>query len=463
MRIGDLFGMALQNLRRRKGRTALTVIGVVVGTCAIVMMISLGIAMNVQNETMLKQMGDLTKIDVYGGRMTSTKAVLDDKMVQSIRGQAHVITASPSVSPSFTAVVAAGRRDRYQMQAYSVTAVMEDSLTAMGVTVSSGELLTSGAHYEKNTIPVLIGEKMAYQFEDTRRKAGSPRRTRYADQTDAMGQPVPPFLDPQKEKLTLVLSNGDGKETKRYSLVVVGVMNSNLGIGYYTENGIVMRLSDLKKLEKDYQKLSKVKRPDTGYDQVFVKVDAIDDVTPVEQWIKDQGFSTYSMTQTRKQMQDSVAKSQMILGGLAAISLLVAALNIANTMTMAIYERTKEIGVMKVLGCTLGGIRAMFLIESAAIGFIGGAAGSALSLALSAGLNHITELMAFLGLEGKVDLSGLSQMMGGASGGSGPISIVPFWLIAFALGFATLVGLASGIAPANRAVRISSLEAIRQG
>ena len=93
----------------------------------------------------------------------------------------------------------------------------------------------------------------------------------------------------------------------------------------------------------------------------------------------------------------------------------------------------------------------------------GGAAGSALSLALSAGLNHITELMAFLGLEGKVDLSGLSQMMGGASGGSGPISIVPFWLIAFALGFATLVGLASGIAPANRAVRISSLEAIRQG
>ncbi len=463
MKSVDLFRMSLQNLRRRKGRTALTIIGVVVGTCAIVMMISLGIAMNVQNETMLRQMGDLTKIDVYGGRMVTTKAALDDQMVQNIRMQPHVRTASPSVSPSFTAVVCAGRRDRYQIQAAGVTAVMEDSLPAMGITVVRGSLLDGTSHYDKDTIPVLIGEKMGYQFEDTRRKAGNRRRMRYADQTDAAGNILGPFLDPEKEELTLVLSSRDGKTTKRCKLAVVGVMQSNLGIGYYTESGIVMRLSDLKKLERISQRLTKIKRPDVGYDQVFVKTDSVDHVSAVESWIKEQGFNTYSMTQTRKQMQDSVAKSQMILGGLAAVSLLVAALNIANTMTMAIYERTKEIGVMKVLGCTLGSIRAMFLIESAAIGFLGGAAGSALSLALSAGLNHLSALLTFLGLGGSVDLSALSSMMGGTAEGGGPLSIIPAWLILFALAFATTVGLLSGIAPAGRAVRISSLEAIRQG
>ena len=167
------------------------------------------------------------------------------------------------------------------------------------------------------------------------------------------------------------------------------------------------------------------------------------------------------MTQIREEMQASVARSQMILGGLAAISLLVAALNIANTMTMAIYERTREIGVMKVLGCELGHIRAMFLVESGAIGFLGGAIGVLFSLLISFILNHLTLILALFG--SSADLSGLLGSIGGGMGGmgTGSISIVPFWLVLLALAFATLVGLLSGIMPAGRAVKISALEAIR--
>ena len=149
----------------------------------------------------------------------------------------------------------------------------------------------------------------------------------------------------------------------------------------------------------------------------------------------------------------------MILGGLAAISLFVAALNIMNTMTMAIYERTREIGVMKVLGCGLGTIRAMFLIESGAIGFLGGLIGVAVSLLISAFLNNINTIMAWFG--NTVDLSWITSAMGGGDGGSGDISIIPPWLVLLALTFATVVGLLSGIAPAGRAVKISALEAIR--
>ena len=116
-------------------------------------------------------------------------------------------------------------------------------------------------------------------------------------------------------------------------------------------------------------------------------------------------------------------------------------------------------GVMKVLGCKLWYIRSMFLAESGAIGLLGGVVGVAISLAISAVLNNLTAIMGLLG--GSIDLSGLSSAFGGFGGMGGKISIIPPWLILLALVFATLVGLVSGIAPAGRAVKISSLEAIR--
>ena len=116
------------------------------------------------------------------------------------------------------------------------------------------------------------------------------------------------------------------------------------------------------------------------------------------------------MNQQREEMQQQVIKSQMIFGGIAAVSLFVAAINIINTMTMAIYERTREIGVMKVLGCELGSIRTMFLLESSTIGFIGGLIGVAFSLLASFVLNNLSTILAAFGQGGGLDLSGL---MGG--------------------------------------------------
>ncbi len=208
-----------------------------------------------------------------------------------------------------------------------------------------------------------------------------------------------------------------------------------------------------------------------GYDQVYVKVDDVNHVGAVEQMIKDIGYQTSSMTQYREDMQKQVASGQMMLGGLAAVSLLVAALNIANTMTMAIYERTKEIGVMKVLGCKLSKIRQMFLIESGTIGFIGGVIGCLFSVLISFVLNNftvwmqaITGWLMSIGVQVNFDASSfdVGALFGmGGMGGIGNISDIPAWLLLMALIFATVVGLLSGIAPANRAVKISALEAIR--
>ena len=78
MKISDQIIMCLQNLFRRKVRTLLTITGVIIGTCAIVVMISLGVGMQASQDAMLAQMGDLTIIDVnnYSGR-TSTGETLN--------------------------------------------------------------------------------------------------------------------------------------------------------------------------------------------------------------------------------------------------------------------------------------------------------------------------------------------------------------------------------------------------
>ena len=330
----------------------------------------------------------------------------------------------------------------------------------MGFALQSGTWLTDVGSLGKNKIPVLVGEEFGYNFEDTKRSYNSNSRYRYSGQTDKNGNPLPPFVDPQNARMTLQLKDDQGNVTETYELVVMGTLVGDYSKDYMTVGGLVMRLQDARKLTAAADRLAKrTSKKEVTYQQINIKVDEVDNVAEVEKGLQDEGYNTNSMTQIREEMQKNVAQSQMILGSLAAISLLVAALNIMNTMTMAIYERTREIGVMKVLGCKLWYIRSMFLAESGAIGLLGGVVGVAISLAISAVLNNLTAIMGLLG--GSIDLSGLSSAFGGFGGMVGKISIIPPWLILLALVFATLVGLVSGIAPAGRAVKISSLEAIR--
>ena len=111
-------------------------------------------------------------------------------------------------------------------------------------------------------------------------------------------------------------------------------------------------------------------------------------------------------------------------------------------MMMSIYERTKEIGVMKVIGCSLKNIKQMFLLEAAFIGFVGGVIGSVLSFLMSFVINFLTGNGSAIGLDGN-------------------ISYIPPWLVAAALTFAVLVGMTAGYFPAKRAMRLSPLAAIR--
>ena len=160
------------------------------------------------------------------------------------------------------------------------------------------------------------------------------------------------------------------------------------------------------------------------------------------------------MQSIRESMEESSRMMQMVLGGIGAISLLVAAIGITNTMIMSISERTREIGIMKALGCYTKNIRELFLMEAGMIGLIGGGLGLILSYIVSMVLNSFSnmgapaasfweQLMIWLGLQGT------------------PLSLIPWWLGLFALLFSILIGVVSGYYPASKAVKIPALEAIR--
>ena len=194
-------------------------------------------------------------------------------------------------------------------------------------------------------------------------------------------------------------------------------------------------------------------KKDVTYNQVVVKAVDINHVADVQKTINADGYNTSSMEDIREPLQKEARQKMLLLGGLGAISLFVAAIGIANTMIMSISERTREIGIMKALGCYVRDIRVLFLSEAGAIGLIGGIIGVIISYIAMIVMNLIS-------LGGPPTFSNILLCITGGEAIT-RTSVIPVWLILFAMVFSVFIGLASGFYPANKAVKISALEAIR--
>ncbi len=467
MRISDLISMTVKNLLRRKMRTILTVMGVVVGTCSIVVMVSLGIGQTQALEESIAQMGDLTLITVYNYNSNSG-AVLNDATMQQILAMDGVKAGTPYMNSNLEMRLYSGKKDRYQMYLWGANGVYADQLENMEVNLVEGELLPETPESGKNkTYKILMGRSMVYDFSDTEAKGQAAYR--WEGMLDANGVQLPPFVDVMDDELTLILPNTEfdeqGKplhEDIRLPVEVVGIVGS-ADPSVYDENNysVYMDINDIRELREIYLDTFDIKESkeeqerQKNYNNAKVKVDGVENVEAVDSTIKELGFETYSLNSVREPMMEQMQQQQLFLGGIGGISLIVAAIGISNTMVMSIYERTREIGIMKVLGCKLGNIRSIFLFEAGLIGFFGGLCGLAISYALSFGLNYLSS--------GGMMGEGIGALLGGMTGmgGGSSLSVIPPWLAVAAVVFATFIGLVSGFSPANRAVKISALEAIK--
>ncbi|PLS24812.1 ABC transporter permease [Bifidobacterium imperatoris] len=504
MRFGDILRLCRQNLWRRKSRTILTVLGVIVGCCSIVLMISLGQGINEQNEKMLKSMGDLSIVTVYtnggyGGMMmgsgassssSSQDVKLTDESVESFRSVPGVAGVTPVMNYNYNSSARTGAGGRYLYDYVQIMGIDMSQFDQMGFKLKDGSMPIRDGE-------VLAGEWLAYDFMDTL-KNGEMRESSRGEgcmwnNDTAQCEPYEdedPYFKPIGTQLTLTTganyqgdpytqnlygtgggssSAGNASESQNVTadMRITGVTVSDYNKGFATSDGIVMDLKSLKELIAKVDP-SVAKQRTTNYDQVLVKAQDMASVPEVESQIKALGYETSSYEDMRKTLEEQSRAIQLILGGIGAVSLLVAAIGIANTMVMSVTERTREIGIMKALGCYVRDIRVMFLTEAGAIGFLGGLIGCIISAIFSLGINIAG--MSYLG-------GGMSSSSGG-DGSSGSIwtmlwqatvggddvtrySVIPWWLYAFAILFATLIGLLFGFGPANKAVKIPALDAIK--
>ncbi len=440
MKISDLLGLSFGNLKRRKGRTILTVLGVIIGTCSIIMMVSIGVALDKSFDDMMTGMGDLTMIEVYNWSGNSDVDPLTDDVIDGFQSIANVKVATPLYYFNYNASLFSGSNDKYRAWA-NIRGIRKEAMEIYGYEIKEGRF----PNEKDKAYTVIVGEQFAYNFENTRKQWPN----NYVDPVpDENGNLPDPFVKIFKDDITLkameYTEQGE-EEVISEELNIVGIIKEDASKGYETYSGVIMDIEDVIRLERAYLKATDQrdnnKSKTREYDQAIVKVTDIEYVEDVEQQIKDMGYSTYSMSSQRNELKKYANMIQLILGGLGSIAMLVSAISIANTMTMAIYERTKEIGVMKVLGCELKDIKNMFLAEAAAIGFLGGMIGLVICYGLSAIINVVG-----------------SSLLGT---GDVALSIIPLWLATFGVAFSTFVGIISGYVPAVRAVQITALSAIR--
>jgi len=429
----DLFRMGIKNLWRRKLRTFLTVLGVIIGASSIIVMLSLGFGLSQSFEDQISQWGSLTTINVYkrwadpsmpGGG--GEEAKLDDTAVMNFKNLPNVIAVSPTLETFGTII-----NGRY-VAGVPIRGVDPDSMEEFGFVISEGRLLESS-----DELTVVFGSGMQQNFYDPKARVWREIK-----------------VDLMKDRMSLTLNPNYGWEDpgnkvnyKEYKIKVAGVLaEGNWEYSY----GVFMPLTEVQKLIKEKEKAENLKPQPGGvssseYQQINVKVNDMKNVQKVQDSIKAMGHEAYSLNDQLESMKETAGVIQLVLGGIGAISLLVAAIGITNTMVMSIYERTKEIGIMKVIGASIGDIKRLFLFESALIGLLGGILGIGFSYLLSFVLNR------FGGMFGNFFGAGMDSK----------ISIIPLWLVVAALFFSALIGIISGYYPARRAMRLSALEAIR--
>lgn len=451
MKITDLFALGSRNLMRRKLRTLLTVVGVMVGTTAIVTMVSLGIGMNESLDAMISQMGDLTVITLNeysyiidkDGNYRDGQNTLDEELVEKIKALDGVVAVMPQLqNQRYSTKIKAGKR--YELSWANIVGVDPEAFAAFGYKLQTGTMPTTN---DKNFI--LFGSEIIYEFYNPNKII----RDWYKEFYNEDGSRKPPKVDVMTAKLQAYGytwgQDGTEKTFKKRNLKAFGILEQDEQ-NWETAYSVYMHIDLVRDMILEQEKYAKVKSSESTaykYSTIKVKTASIEDAERVQEQIKEMGVMTYGLSDYRKQMQEQQAATQYILAGIGAMSLFVAAIGIANTMVMSIYERTREIGVMKVLGCPLFAIRGMFLYEASMIGFIGGIIGLGLSLGVSYMFNNVEALSTALG--------------GGMYGTDTDLSIIPPWLMIVAIIFSTMVGLVSGYLPARRATKVSALEAIK--
>lgn len=395
----DFFFLAVRNIRHRKKRSWLTIIGTLVGILAIVALLSIGQGLQNSVQSEFQELGGDKVFIMPGGnslsaQFTASTAELTGDDLEVIRNTRGVEEAA--------GVIFSSERVRYGDESRYVTIIgvpTDDSLQLLKETqnfeVQSGRFLRSSDRYN-----ILVSEQLA---EDG-------------------------FDDDLVIRSKLRINDTD------YRAVGIIQVTGNQG-------GVMMALDtarDVTGKEDEYDRIAA--RVSPGYEPAEVE-ESIRENLRNSRNLKEgaEDFTTNTASDIIDSFQSQLSLINGFLVGLGAISLLVGGVGIMNTMYTSVTERTQEIGVMKAVGATNWQILRVFLIESGIIGLVGGALGVLIGLGISFAASRI-----------------ISQQVGlTVTPGTSPQLIIGAMLFSF------LVGAVSGFFPARKAARMNPVEALR--
>ena len=452
MKFSDLLLMSISNLWKRKLRTVLTVLGVVIGITSIVVMVALG---NGLKESMLENItsySSITQIEVSSGRSWNASSssqteemLLNDGLINNLKSMEHVTDVYPQLSVSVIA-----KSGKY-MSYMDICGMTQEGLASLDLPVAEGTLPKNNGEFK-----LFYGSSVLTNFYEEKTN-----NYPYWDKGEL------PDIDLMKNPMFIIFDtdaywssqNSDGgsatKPPKKYLVEASGVMAGEANEWTNNSSSVFCDIDALKTQLKRVFKRNVIPGQPTRkngkpynelfYTKLIVQVDDMENFQALTQMLKDEGYNAYSDAEWIQSETEQMNTIQLVLGAIGAVSLLVAAIGITNTMMMSIYERTKEIGVMKVLGCDIRNIQSLFLLEAGFIGFIGGLIGLAFSYGIGAIINHLLA----------------ASDMGAQMGMSGGICRIPPWLSPLAVIFAILIGMIAGFLPSLRAMRLSPLAAIR--
>jgi len=401
--MNDYFSLAFNNLRRRKLRAWLTMIGIFIGIAAVVALISLGQGLQNAITEQFEALGSdkiiiMSSVFAQPGAITTNSLLLTNKDVDFIKNIRGVENSAGFIMKygqvefkdeiKVVSVIGISSEDEKFWQEFNFFN-MED-----------GRVYKEGEKYK-----IVIGYNNAYK--------------------DNWKKPI-------KVGSTVIIED--------YEFKVVGIMEKtgdpgNDGAFYLPKETIREIFNAPIEESMIYVKTSQGFDPEQVADDIDRKLRKFRD--------EKEGEETFSV-QTSEQLLESFSNIfgivQAVLVGIAAISLVVGGIGIMNTMYTAVLERTKEIGTMKAVGAKNSDILLIFLFEAGLLGLVGGAIGIGIGYALGKGAEYLAA-------------QALGTNLLQAS--------FPWYLIAGALAFSFLIGALAGVTPAYQASRLKPADALR--
>ena len=459
MKIPDLTELALRNLRESLLRNSLTTVGISVGVASLVAMLSLGIGLQQMASRRLvksglfdtiivssrREMRGMDREEERKGPIFGESRILDEAARQEIEHVPNVSEAYPDIrfatelrfddNPHLTMIAALppSARSNDAFDGMQGSFFSSDSAPEAIVQKSFAEELLGKTPPlgvpDPNVTELaqpLLGKELVMHFAQ---RAPSPTTNGDPKDGDIAGASY--SVVSREQKLKIVGVSDQDPESMRGPTRAKVFLPLKLA-----EDLHVMLPTDLREISHASDQ--------AVYSSVSVRVKNPAKIQAVEDAVKKMGFTTFSIADASRGLRQFFGVLYAFLGIFGSLALIVASIGIVNTLVMAILERRREIGIMKAIGASDSDVRKLFFAEAGAMGVLGGILGVLLGWAIGQAINFGTNI--YLKRQSLPPES---------------FWAVPWWLVAFAIGFAFVVSLFSGLYPAGRAAKLDPVQALR--